>query len=492
MDSLHSIIKSLSKSEKRYFTIYAAAFKEDSEQLKLFEVMDGFNAEDYDDAKAAKKAGIKNITSAKSKLRKVIMRAMRNYNDDGTQNSDAYKSMLDLQFYAAKGLLEEMRRDVAKLEKITRQNEGYNILAELQVRKFYCAEPEKNPEKLLNYYNDLINNLEEAAEGMASVFKALILQSKATKYLNISHLEAPLKRETTIYKLLDEAKQALAKNKSFRGLILLNDTIGQYYSQLGQYSIALQYHEAINKAYNDNPDKRSPWNMYFSMMTNYMVCATNSKNYELAMELIDKIRATMQEADDYFELNSNHVARLETHFVVTRIKSFSANKDHKALIALKPEVEQCISIKNLQPGHVNVLLLNYIAALHKAGENDMCIDFINTIYAHDEAKLIKVNYLLIRLIEVLAFFDQQLYDLAGQKALNLYKTLLENEAEQEVAKVLGQFLRKLPRWNFKEAKTRNEAKEIIDELKRFEASYSGFYKEMRQNLNLIEWLENKL
>lgn len=73
-------------------------------------------------------------------------------------------------------------------------------------------------------------------------------------------------------------------------------------------------------------------------------------------------------------------------------------------------------------------------------------------------------YHTARLLEVMLFYNQGQLDIADSKAINFYKTINETGIEEEFYQLLGKFLRKLCKWNFKQQKDAAECNKLITEM----------------------------
>lgn len=131
MGDLYLLVKSMSKSEKRYFKLYSSSFsKEGADYLRLFDLIDG--AKNYDEDKLKKKLQIKNFSFTKRYLFDAIIKCLRTYLTEdrvGFQLLDAFKSISILR---NRGLLKEAIRLYEKTETQLIEQNLYTFLIELQ------------------------------------------------------------------------------------------------------------------------------------------------------------------------------------------------------------------------------------------------------------------------------------------------------------------------------------------------------------------------
>ena len=104
-DDLFHLIKAMSKSEKRYFTLDAKkSSSKGSKYLVLFQAVN--DMELYDEAKLKKKFG-KNLRYDKSYLYEAIMRSMRDYRSANSYAARIKEMILDAQYLYERGLYEQ-------------------------------------------------------------------------------------------------------------------------------------------------------------------------------------------------------------------------------------------------------------------------------------------------------------------------------------------------------------------------------------------------
>ena len=116
-DDLFVLIKSLSRAEKRYFTVNANAGRGGKEPsyLQLFKLMN--DLEEYDDAKL-KKYFPKNLSWEKNNLYKLILRSMRNFRSDKSAYARIKEMIIDVQFLMERGLFEQAYKLLNKCKKL--------------------------------------------------------------------------------------------------------------------------------------------------------------------------------------------------------------------------------------------------------------------------------------------------------------------------------------------------------------------------------------
>jgi hypothetical protein len=134
-DDLFQLIKSLSKSEKRFFKITAAKYgeKKENNALMLFDAID--QQEDYDEAKLKKKFSGKklavNIASEKKNLHSLILSTVAPHSTSEKIGRRLEDMMREAYFLFDKGLYSQCRKQLKKIKELARKNEQFYRLFEL-------------------------------------------------------------------------------------------------------------------------------------------------------------------------------------------------------------------------------------------------------------------------------------------------------------------------------------------------------------------------
>jgi len=131
--NLFLLIKSLSKSEKRYFKLYMANGKSDANYLQLFEAID--KQVQFDEEAVRNKFKGKAFTSqlhvAKIYLSELILKSLRNYHANDSVNGQILDLIRDAEILYAKELYSASLLKVEKAEKLALRFEKIALLLEV-------------------------------------------------------------------------------------------------------------------------------------------------------------------------------------------------------------------------------------------------------------------------------------------------------------------------------------------------------------------------
>lgn len=131
--NLFLLIKSLSKSEKRYFRIYAEMSGRDVNYLQLFDVIDG--QKEYDESEIRKKLKGKRFLSqlhvTKIYLTELILKALKNYHSDNSIQSKLLDLLKDIELLFDKELYDLCYYKIQKTEDLASKYEKLPLLIEV-------------------------------------------------------------------------------------------------------------------------------------------------------------------------------------------------------------------------------------------------------------------------------------------------------------------------------------------------------------------------
>lgn len=208
-DDLFHLIKAMSKSEKRYFSLDARkSGREGSRYLEIFQAIN--KMEEYDESKLQKKFP-KNLSSDKGYLYEAILRSMRDYQSSKSKSVQIKEKMIDSRYLYERGLYDQSEE---------RLKEARNLVVELE-DQFVLLEISKEQQlikrgSVKSFSKDYIAHLKELNKERKKNLKAVL---EEVKYLDLYHqLSLQVLSE---YDLKDsESKEALKKQSS---LELLNE-----------------------------------------------------------------------------------------------------------------------------------------------------------------------------------------------------------------------------------------------------------------------------
>jgi hypothetical protein len=130
---LHDLIRSLTKSEKRFFKLHSSLQSGDKNYLRIFDAIDKQKVYDEDALKKqfAKETFIKHLPSEKNHLYKLILKALRAYHAEASVSGILKQEIKNIEILYQKALYVECNKLLHRAKRIARDNERFYYWFEL-------------------------------------------------------------------------------------------------------------------------------------------------------------------------------------------------------------------------------------------------------------------------------------------------------------------------------------------------------------------------
>lgn len=372
---LHSLIHSLSMSEKRYFKVYAAnnTLKENNNYLRLFDIIAGeqeYNKEKIDSL-ISREPFAKTIRVTKHYLYKLILKSLRAYYDEKSVDSSIRSLLEEADILYAKGLTELTLESLKKAYSLATQYERYSIILDIERFQMLIYSTNKDTEALTKSVN--------AIDKREYIIQKL---SKINQYITLSN-----------------------------ELTLANHFISIEKAQLAQKRIASFLK---NKLLTEKPDKDS---FYINYSWHYLKAHTPSKKIPVSTRL-KHIKAQI-------ELFNKHKHRIKD----TPMAYISTMHNYSIYLFQSNQIDLCIKVMNsiedlLIKNNVNLntyqstqfnvlsnsLKLKFLISSGKTSQLEKVIENTLQILNNDLAKLNKFSYFLLIFLIGYAYFLLEKYD----------------------------------------------------------------------------------
>ena len=169
---LFELIKSLSKSEKRFFKLSSSLQSGDKNYLKIFDAIDKQKEYDEDLLKECFEGEtfIKHFPSEKNHLYKLILKSLRAYHSDNSISSILKQEIKNIEILYKKALYKECNKFLGRAKKLAIEHEKFYYLFEmLSLEKllleeaYEAGEFTKDLDALIREERDVIDKLRNLA-----------------------------------------------------------------------------------------------------------------------------------------------------------------------------------------------------------------------------------------------------------------------------------------------------------------------------------------
>lgn len=130
---LHDLIKSLSKSEKRYFKLMSSLQEGDKNYIRLFDYLESQDVYNEEAVKAEfkKETFIKHLPSEKNHLYSLILKSLRGFHADKSAASQLQEHLRNIELLYNKALYKECNKIIRKAKKLAYDYEKFYYLLDI-------------------------------------------------------------------------------------------------------------------------------------------------------------------------------------------------------------------------------------------------------------------------------------------------------------------------------------------------------------------------
>jgi|GEM_PF-1888167 len=445
IDSLQEIIHSLDPSEKRYFKVFAAAFKENSSLVLLFEQLDDKKPSDKEEAS---ETGNKNLVAARSNLRKLILKAMRNYNEDRNRKAELRTAITDIEFLLGKQLYGEAEKEVKKAIKKAEARFHYPAHAELILKENEIKKQYRTKQELLDAFELRKNQLNQCVSALSSSSNLTLLSSEWGRFVTIfSQQNLPQQQTFFLQSIKPELNGQLKGAVDVLSTLLGNQILSHYYAMFGEEKKANERIAESMELFRGHEElRRQFFGVYFSMMYNHASALYQVQSAEESLAIITELETefTMASSTDDISYSNDLKIRHRYALLSGKLRALCHLKRYSEALPLEQELKDLTKQKSVTPNLITNLLLhirfgsmqfhlkNYKEALH----------YLTKTLDIPGVKNVTQTYLICLMAQAICHYMLGDKDLAESKFQNLYKLILSGEGKALVSKTHLEFIRK--------------------------------------------------
>ena len=389
-DDLFRLIKSLSRSEKRYFTLDAKkSGAKSSQYLKLFQAINAMN--EYDESRFPK--GLSNISVGKAYLYEAILKSMRDYRSPKSKRAQLKQRIMDAKFLYERGLYEQCGNRLKSARDIA--EELADSLALLEINR---EERRLSKEKGVVFFND---KFDVYKKDKSKNIKFLLEEFEYLDLVDSLILKFGSKFRFSKEEEIEEFKK-LVKHEEWivpdgiQGKIRFFQSNAFYHHLIGEPDSASSYFQSSVELWDQYPDlKREEYFRYIKALANAIVFSFFAGKIEQVESFLMKLE---QEKPGNFHEENLKFRTLISHKINFLIESKKIEKTYE----LEKEVEEGLMVFDLRNSKKITIWLQTASMMIVAGDLKRSmfwlkkiIDFKNLKLRRDIQKGARILYLLI-------------------------------------------------------------------------------------------------
>lgn len=346
-DTLHELIRHMSKSEKRYFKVFSSrhTIGEENTYIVLFDYIEGMP--EYDEEKLFRhfrgEAFLNKFSITKKRLYDHIINSLDNFHCSASAEAQIYKLINSSEILLQKSLYQQGIRQLKGAEKIALKNNKFNLLSEinLKLKKIYESQGNFNNAEELRLMLEQDNSYHRKSLAYDKIWN---LKTRLFSLLSSKGVSRSGDDLIAFKKIFDELVQS--KNREdlfFDTEYLVNHIYSAYYFATNSFADCFTWLEANIELMEKHPDElERQLSKYISILTNAIYVAYRLNKKEEIKNLRAKLRTIS--CDERYARNEDLQIKLFANFYSIELTILSLEGENTGAGSLIPFVEQGLQL----------------------------------------------------------------------------------------------------------------------------------------------------
>jgi hypothetical protein len=434
---LFKLIKSLTKSEKRFFKLMSSLQEGDKNYLKIFDYIDARESYNEEELKRHFKGEvfIKHLPSEKNQLYKLILKSLRAFHSEETVSSTLKLELQNVEMLYNKALFKECEKFLTRAKNTAKEYEEFYYWFEFLSWEKRLLENAYESGVFTKDLDKLIEEEESVIAKLRNLAEYQIIYSKIDKVFRSGGFTKSLKESEVVEEI---ANYHLIKGKdtalSVKASSMCYYIKGLCAASQRDYNLSFTFFNKTREILDRNPKiKYELGQRYVMTMSHLLRCYIEVHDFENAQSVIDEMR----ELEGKKGFNSVDITlKIFTRSFILELMLLHVMGDFRKCIQLIPVIER----KELQFGEMvskeQTLLFNYYKAYSFFGVGDYkkALYYLNIVLNDTEQKLRQDIYSYARLFNLILHYELGNYDFLEYllKSTNRYFVKKEFSVSSEI------------------------------------------------------------
>lgn len=443
---LFKLIKSLTKSEKRFFKLSSSLQIGDKNYLKIFDFIENqsiYNEEELKD-EFKNEVFIKHLPSEKNHLYKLILKSLRSFYSEQSISSILKQEIKNVEILYNKALYRECEKFVIRAKQLANSFEKFYYWFELlSWEKKLLEEADESNDFAINL-DILVKEEEMVISKLRNLAEYQVIYSK----INMIFRSGGFTRTNAERKVVDDiADYHLIKGKntalSTRSASMCYYIKGLCAATNRDYESSYQFFNKTREILDINPDiKADSGQRYIMTLSHLLRCYIESRDFHQAKGLIQDMR----NLKDKKGFNSTDlIVKIFTNSYNLELKLLHSQGEFKKSVELIPEIERLQEEYGDKVNKEQDVLFLYNKAYSYFGIGDFkkALSYINIVLNDNEQNLRQDIYSFSRLFNLVLHFELENYDFLEYIIKSTNRYLNKQDRAFEVENVCIKHIRKL-------------------------------------------------
>lgn len=447
---LFKLIKSMTKSEKRFFKLSSSLQAGDKNYLRIFDFIEAQEKYDEDDLKLFFKGEtfIKHLPSEKNHLYKLILKSLRSFYAEQSISSILKQEIKNVEILYNKALFKECNKFLHRAKELARDYERFYYWYELISWEKRLLEEAYESGDFETNLDELIAEEEMVISKLRNLAEYQVIYSK----INLVFRSGGFSKNDEERKVVESiADYHLIKGK--------NTAISSKAASMCYYIKGLC--AAVNREYEDSyvffnrtkeildrndKIKIDSAQRYVLTLSHLTRCYIENKNWTEANALIDELKSLSTVKG----FNSTDILlKIDTNCVNLRFKSYHVQGDFNKALQLCDEVDLLVEKyedKINKEQHI-LFLFNKAYAYFGIGQYKIALSFLNEILNDNEQNLRQDIYSYARLFNLIIHFELENYDFVEYLIKSTSRFLNKTQRGSEIETLCIKKIKKMSKTN---------------------------------------------
>ncbi|MFT6246105.1 MAG: hypothetical protein ACJA0U_002641 [Salibacteraceae bacterium] len=489
---LFKLVKSLTKSEKRFFKLSSSLQSGEKNYLKIFDYIERQSSYDENALKEEfeNQTFIKHLPSEKNHLYKLILKSLRSYYSEQSISSSLKQEIKNVEILYNKALYKECEKFVGRAKQMAKRYEKFYYWFELIGWEKKLLESAYESGEFSTDLDKLVEEEEMVIAKLRNLAEYTVIYSK----INLIFRSGGFTRNETERRVVEDiADYHLIKGKN-TALSTKAASICYYIKGLcaatnRNYRDSFQFFNRTQEILDNNPYiKLDTGQRYVNTLFHLLRCHIDNKDFSEAQELILTIRSLHGKKG----FNSVDISvRIFSNTYNQELVLLHAMGEFDKSVELIAEIEKQQALFEGKISKEMEVLLTYNKAYSYFGTGDYkkALQYINEVLNDNEQNLRQDIYSFSRLFNIVIHYELENYDFLEYVVKSTNRYLSKQERDYQVENVCIKSIRKLA----KTAETVNR----IEIFEKMESEISELLTDHNERVvleyfDISSWLRSKI
>lgn len=443
---LFDLIKSLTKSEKRFFKLSSSLQSGKKNYLKIFDVIDKQSEYDEEEIKRVfkNKRFVKHFPSEKNHLYKLILKSLRAYRAENTISSILQQDIKNIEILYQKALYKESNKFLQRAKKKAMEHEKFYYLYELMLWEKILLEEDYEKGEFTKDIDNLINEEREVISKLRNLAAYHILYSKINYIFRSggyvrNQKDREIVAEISNHPLIVDKNTAMSK----RATTICYYIKGYCALANSNHTDALKHFGRVKEIFDTTPlIKEDLTKRYINTISNILSSHIQLKNYDEAEQLIKEMNG-LSEEKVFGSFDSK--VRIFTSVNLNQLHLNSHRGRFDESVALTPTIMEGLEIfENKINKEQEVLFYYRIAyAYFCNGDFNKALFWINKVLNDNESSLRQDIYGYSRVFNLIIHYELGNLELLEYIIKSTHRYLNKRQLSYQIEELVIKALKKL-------------------------------------------------